>query len=463
MADSLGVGTLDGVDILAAPVLFRDCAFPITDARKYCPPDDVLQNFPVFIGQWEDDILAPAISTQEITIDASGLTEEDPCETAIVTTDLDSCALVAPNQKKIKLRTGTLDWTKLIAKFCKQRNISKAQLGTIILPNGQFDLGNPYTPNFARFAMAAVAQALMKVISESVLTGDFSNRFQVDGLYTQLAGGWSNPQSGTACPATINLRQTINWSTLTGGNGSTPASPDAVTTAQNVTLWGVSRAVPAGLNLAEFLEELWFPGVEKNYTDAAGGVSMWEAHVPVGAASCFLKTAACMQPCQITGEFDPDLRERYRRMRVNKLAELYPSGRSFPLLESAGVAANHMWIGPREIAGRPTYGAFFVDLNQYFNQLGPMANQYGKGYGLPDGDELLGELSDTLDIPFESQAIQQDVKKVSVDCVEFALMAIYGVLAVSRHLWLDISQVACASFVDACADDVVIVEPDPEP
>lgn len=462
MADSLGVGTLDGVDILAAPVLFRDCAFPITDARKYCPPDDVLQNFPVFIGSWEDDILAPAINSQVITIDASALTEEDPCETAVVTTDLDSCALVAPNQKKIKLRTGTLDWTKLIAKFCKQRNLSKAQLGTIILPNGQFDLGNPYTPNFARFAMAAVAQALMKVVSESLLTGDFANRFQVDGLYTQLAGGWSNPASGTACPAAINLRQTINWSTLTGGNGSTPASPDAVTTAQNVTIWGVSRAVPAGLNLAEFLEELWFPAVETNYTEVAGGVSMWEAHVPNGAASCFLKTAACMQPCQLNGEFDQELRERYRQMRNTKIAELYPSGRSFPIMESSGVAANHMWIGPREIAGRPTYGAFFVDLNQYFNQLGGLANQYGKAYGLPEEEPLLANLSDTIDIPFESQAIQQDVKKVSVDCVEFALMAIYGVLAVSRHLWLDISFIACPSFVAACADDIIITEPEEE-
>ncbi|MEO8608904.1 MAG: hypothetical protein ABI690_13515 [Chloroflexota bacterium] len=456
------IGTLDGVEgILDAPVLFRDCAFPITDARKYCPPDDVLNNFPVYIGSWEDDMLAPAISSQAIDIDASALgVDSSPCETAIVTVDMDSCSLVAPNQKKIKLRTDTLDWTKLVARFCKMRNISKAQLGTIILPNGQFDLGNPYTPNFARFAMAAVAQALMKIVSKSVLTGDFSERFQIDGLYTQLAGGWSNPSSGTPCPAAINVRQVINWSTLTGGNGTTPASPDAVTTAQNATIWGVSRAIPAGLNLAEFLEELWFPAVEANYTDVAGGVSMWEAHVPQGQATCFLKTAACMQPCQVTGEFDPELRARYAAMRNTKIAELYPSGRSFPLMESNSVVADTMWIGPREIGGRPTYGAFFTDLNQYFNQLGLMMNQYGKAYGLPEQDPLLGETTPIIDLPFESQAIQQDVLKPSIDCVQFALMAIYGVLVVSRHLWLEINHIACPTIVDACANDIVITEPE---
>jgi len=245
MADN--IATLDGVEILAAPVLFRDCAFPITDARRYCPPDDVLQNFPIFIGRWEDDMLAPAISSQEITIDASEVT--GPCDTAIVTTELESCSLVAPNQKKIKLRTDTLDWTKLIAVFCKQRNISMAQLGTVILANGQFDLGNPYTPNFARFAMAAVSKALMRVVSRSILTGDFSNNFEVDGLYNQLTNGWANPQTGTPCDATINTRQTIDWGDLTGAE-SGPASPDDVTVEGTVTLWGNTYDVPAGLNLA---------------------------------------------------------------------------------------------------------------------------------------------------------------------------------------------------------------------
>jgi hypothetical protein len=459
MADN--IATLDSVEVLSAPVLLRDCAFPVTDARKYCPPDDVLRNFPVYIGGWEDDMLAPAISSQQITVDATTV-DDDPCDAAVVTTALASCALVAPNQKKLKLRTDTLDWTKLIAKYCKMRNISDRKLGRIINADGSFDLGNPYTPNFARFAMAAVAQAFMKIMSESLLVGDFASRFQVDGLYNQLTNGWANPASGTACPAGINVRQTINWSTLTGGNGTTNVSPDAVTTAQNVTLWGVARAVPAGLNLAEFLEELWIPAVEKNYAETAGGVSMWEMHVRTGAASAFLKTAACMQPCQITGENDPELRARYRQMVNTKIAELYPSGRSFPLLESGQVAADTLWFGPREIDGLPTYAAFFVDLNQYFNQLGALSNQYGKAYGLPDDEPLLAELSDVADLPFESTAIQQDVLKVSQDCVRFALMSIYGVLVVSRHLWLEITHVAAPSFIDACADDITVTEPEEE-
>lgn len=457
----LDVVTMDAVSLESSAVLFRDCSFPITDARKYCPPDDVLLNFPTFIGEWENNTLAPAIRTQEITVDTTDVV--DACDTAVVSGALTSCSLVAPNQKKIKLRTETLDWTELRSQFCRQRNISTAQLGMVILPNGQFDMGNPYVIDFARFAMAQVARAMMQIISDSVLNGDYSNPFEVDGLYNQLTYGWGNPQTGTPCPAAINVRQTINWSTLTGGNGSTPASPDAVTTAQNVTLWGVSRAVPAGLNLAEFLETLWFDAVERNYADAAGGVSMWEAHVPFGAAHCFLSTAACMQPCQVTGDFDPEIRERYRRMRQTKIAELYPSGRSFPMMESRGVDANTMWIGPREIGGRPTYGVFFWNLNRYFASLGGMSNVYGKSYGMPPEEPLLPDLSNNLNVlPLESIAFQQDVIKTSIDCLQFAMMAYYGVLVAARHLWLEITQVACQSFVDACDDDITIIEPEPE-
>ncbi|GEM_PF-4055308 len=448
--------SLDTVQLTDADVLYRDVHFPISDLRRYSPADAVMDNFPVYLGRWENGTTVPAIKTQTIGIDTTMIVDE--CDVAEVDSAMTSCDFIAPNQKKIKMGTKTLELTSLIPLFAKQRNLTTAQLGNLLTPsNGRMviDAGNPYAINFMRFAMAAVYMAYSQTLSYSALRGDYANQFQVDGFYTQLDDGWAD--GDVACGDENNIAQTINWAVLCGKDANAVAGPDEVTVAgQTVTLWGETYDVPADLNFAEFLEELWIIKVEQNYV--SGGVDVWEMHIEHGKGRGFLKTAACMQPCNLNGEFDQTLRERYRRLVNGQVGELYPSNQTFALLESQHVGANTLYFGPRQIAGRPTYGLAFWDMNDYFNSLGAIGTTPVRQYGMPESDTLLAETHSTIRNNFESVALQQFFTTVgdAQDCAKGTIMAYYGVLATARHLWLKVTNISSTTWVKALVSNVEI-------
>jgi hypothetical protein len=460
------VVTLDGVQIESAPVLNRDCSFPIMDGRRYAPHDDVVNNMPVLIGSWENGATVPAITSQAVELDFTDATGE--CNSPVVMATMQTCRLLAPAMAEFDAKSPVLKYIDLIDEFCKQRGLVKnEQLRSLIDADGMPREGSPYYANYARFAWSNVAWALWAWLTRSAMIGDEAvGQDRIDGLYTQLTQGWA--ESADPCGNALNIRQTLDWGALTTASAGpySAKSPDDVTVAsKTVTFFGVTHDVPVGMNLAQFLEDMYFPLVE-SYTDQYGDV-MWEMHVPTGKARCFLNTAACMQPCDKTNEYDPDARERFARLRNTKIAQLYPSGRMFPMMETRYVTGNTMWLGPREIGGNPTYALFFKNLNQYWGDLGLLGNTYGQGSGTAWDEPMISQqTTDYVNQQLNDVAFHYDVSKVpnSHKCVQYGAFAKAGVLAVSRHLWLQISNIACATFVTNPASELTItLPPPPEP
>lgn len=449
--------TMDGGSILAATAFLRDCSFPVSDLQRACPPDGVIANFPIAVGAWEDETIFPAIESRTYNVDADGIVDE--CDTATVDVDITECEWLAPDMKEISLSTKPLLLTKLIPKFCKMRRISQSKLGILFNRDGTLNEGNEYAWQFARFAVAVLRRPLMRIISKGILVGDSANLFDVDGFYTQLENGWVD--GAIACNANFNTAQTFDWGELTtaGPGPYTAKSPDAVTVAsKTVTLWGAVKNVPAGLNLAQLLDWMYFEAVEV-FTSAAGGITAYEIHAPLGAGKCLIQTASCVQPCEATTTsiLDPDARERLSRLLNARMVEFYPSGRAMPILESEFVADNTLWIGPREIGGLPTYAAFLRNIDDVINEISAAGlSSYAQDLGLMETDPLLPEYRTTIQNQFEDLTMFWDVTKVSAKCLKVEVLAEYGVLVTNRDLWLKVTNVACDTWITECADDVVI-------
>lgn len=445
--------TVGGSDSLVeAGLLGRDCAMPITRIEKRLMQDEVLRNMPVFFGYWENGTVVPMILGQAIDIDTTVIEDED-CDVAVVDADLTEGELVAPNMRLITLATKVLKIDELIPAFCKQRRIARRELGLILNSDGTIDDGNEYAVDFARFALATVSNAMSQLLAQRIMRGDESETYGFDGLYTQLTNGWE--QGSPTVPTYLNQAVTIDWGDLTDSAGAT--TPDDLTAdGKTLSLWGTTVDVPEGINLAQLIEDYLIPAVEANWTDAEGGIDTWEFHVPSGTKRCMINTAACIKPCEgMSIYFDSDMRERFTNLRARDIVRLFPSGREIPMLESPQIEENVMWLGPRSIGGAPTYGVSFQNMNELFNAVGVLGDTYGQGNGLFDADEPL--LEDTrMGLPFEANAVQQDVRKVSINCVQASLMVKVGVLAVARHMFFRIENVTCGTWVADVKSKVTI-------
>lgn len=456
MPEMIDIVTVDGdTDLTAAQFLNRDCSFPIMKLQETLLEDEVLAQFPIFFGYWNDGKILPVILDQAIDVDTSVMV--DDCDSAVVTGDITQGELIAPNMKKIKLETKTLQIDKLLPAFCNGRNITEADRRTLINPDGSIHMGNPYAVDFARFVFSLLKRPIAAILGESVLNGDYSEQFMVDGLYTQLENGWQ--QGSHSVPGHLNQAIQIDWGKLTGAYtppGSAVAStPDDLTVAgQTISLWGDSVGVPEDYNLAQFLNDFLFPAIKAHW----GVVDNYEIHVESGKSRCFVRSAACLRPCNSAeGIWDTTLRERYADLDQRNIVQLYPSGKELAMLESPKVDENVMWIGPRSINGKPTYAAFFRDMDEMYGAVGSLGDIYGQGSGLPADDEpLLTDLVPALDIPFEGRAMRQDLTKTSIDCVKAGVMAIHGVLAFERHLWIKVSNIDCATYVKKLPSKVTI-------
>lgn len=461
---STNVITLDGVSLASSDIRARDCAWPITDMIYCVLGDEVFANMPIYIGEWADGTLAPGIVEQnhEIVM-PEGLTV---CESATVKTNLVACEFELPNQVEVSLCSEDLVIRDLVEKFCAKggRNILPESNKKMFNADGSIRMGEPYVPNFMRIALNALENAPGELVLLSALRGDESNDFQFDGLYQQIDNGWTATQCPPLVTDPINLGQTIDWNVLTGGTGL--ASPDDETIAgQTVTLWGTVYDVPEGLNLAQFLEDLWIEAVELNFTARHGGVDNWEMHVPWGRARCFLNTAACMRPCGAGGvdcTGDDLLWERLKEYRSRNVATLWPSGTTFPLLQSQHLEDNTVRFGPKSIGGYPTYGLFFRDYNGILDAIAPMG-LYGQSTGVTwDRDPIIMRRNDILRDNVEAAALYVDLDKVSSRCVRACIAYEAGVLALCRNLWLKVENITCASFVCAPTTGVTVeIQPNP--
>ena len=340
-ASNAQIFALDGVDVLSAAILGRDVSFPITNFRLHRPKNQVAETMPVALAWWNDNTEAPSIVNQAIQIDTT--TIADACDAATVYASASSCSFVAPNQKHVSLETPVIEIKEIMksAVGVNQRNVDLTVLGNQVWDsNGNFIPGTPYSENAFRSAVSALKHAQKFVFSTYSQTGDAANTLQVDGLYTQLDGGWTDGDTG--CGDEFNIAQSINWKYLVteGVEASAAtgfASPEAVTvTGKTLTIHGNSVSVPAGLNFAEFLDEIWIEYIMVNHLSGYADNVDWEMHVRYGEKRRIASTVTCMQPCSNDSNYDPEVRQRWKDFANSDIMVLQPSGEEFALRQKPG-------------------------------------------------------------------------------------------------------------------------------
>lgn len=459
MSDSLV--KIDGLTIDSNPVFAVDCSFPITDFANCCERDDVLDNLPMHIGHWPKNTKAPAVSKRKVIVKAP-VASADDCLPGFptVSIDLTTCELIAPNMVDIGAKTGDLKYSDLLDDFCTRRRVLPEQI-CVFDSSGNLAPGNPISQTFILDAMQAVFQTTAREISRVALVGDDANTnyfFQpteFNGFYTQLKGGWDTGAS--ACPSEYNTCTTIDWADLTGSAGD--AEPDDRTIAgKTISIFNKTYSVPAGVNLADFLDRLWIDKIEQTL-DCVGGVTAWEMHASLGFRACYLRAEACMRPCDTClNTLDQRILDLYQASITGKFATLH-TGRSFPILESRHVAKNELWFGPRTVGGRPTYGLFFDSMDRYFGR-GPKMNSLNEGYGnagqAASPNTMIKMPATELESRIEALTTYWNLQRKGI-CINGFQMQRAGMLTCSRNAWLHIKNVQCPNFIDVCPNPIEFV------
>lgn len=441
--------TLDSVDIRSAPVLARDCSFPITDLLGNIPRDQVFDYTPIFYGGWEDGTIAPAFRSVSYAVDATTNASND-CRAPIVSYAINTCELEAPNMKEISFETPTIKIRDLMAKFCRARGIAPGRFSPFDA-NGNIVASNPMALDFEKYALQGIYDVLGQQFIKSAMIGDASNTNEFDGLYNQLENGWA-PHGTTPCPNGLNKATVIDWGALCGKAANVPAYPDDVVVAgKTISVWGTTFDLPAGINLAQFINDFWIDKVNTEFADRHGGITMWEAHVGWGKARTFLNTAACMRPCD-GRDNDPDMRDRLAQFRRTNIAQLYPSGVSFPMLQSRFVENNSMWFGPRELGGQLMKGIFVDDVSSYL--AGQPMRPYGE-FTYSGGDFSLLNVDEWRN-EFEGRALYWDLTKETAKCFRGMVLTYAGQLVMGRHLWLKVKNVASPTLLNVTGPSITI-------
>lgn len=430
--------TMNGVSLVTDPIWGRDCATPVFDlSRRYT--DEVIANMPVGMGWWDNDKPVPALTGHHVRLKQPD--GNDECESGVVSAEVYAGNYIMPNIKHISLATEKLKWFDLRLEFCRTRGILPGRLD-VIGPDGRFNTGSEYAPDFARFAMKALAIMAAELIAQAALVGDENNAYEIDGIYTQVDGGWTTTDPYLT---DMNTGQVIDWQDLTGST-----SLDApILAGKTVTLWGKTYTAPAGYNFAQFINRFWLDKVQKEFARQYGGVTQWELHAGDGMGYAFLEAAACLQPCGVSGENDTALRERYRDMLTSRIARLYETDVTMPVLESGFVGQNELRIVPRALGGRPTYGLYFTPMDLILGLGRELTDLYGQHIGLTlDEEPLLPMQNSWVPQDFGSEAFYWDFEKVNAQCVQGNLQYAMGALAVGRHMWLKVVNVAAANLAD---------------
>ena len=458
MSDSLL--KIDGLSIDSNPVFAVDCSFPITDFANCCERDDVIDNLPIHIGRWPRNTKAPAISKRKVKVKAATASKDD-CLPGfpVVSVELDTCELIAPNMVDLGAKTGELKYSDVLDDFCNRRRVLPEQI-CVFDDNGNLAPGNEISEVFILDAMSVVFQTIAREHARVAMVGDDANTNDIfqpnefNGFYTQLKGGWDT--GSTACPASYNTCTTIDWADLTGKTDPEPG--DRTVSGKTITAFGKTYSLPVGLNLPDFLDTLWIDKVQQTL-DCVGGVTAWEMHAPLGFRACYLRAEACMKPCSTCFDMiDDRIRSLYQKSVSGKFATLL-TGRSFPILESRYVESNELWFGPRTVGGRPTYGLFLDNMDRYFGR-GPKINALNEGYGNPgasiSANSLIKMPSSELEQRIESITAYWNLIRRGI-CISGFEMMRAGMLTCSRNAWLRVINVKCPTMIDACDDLIEFV------
>lgn len=310
-------------------------------------------------------------------------------------------------------------------------------------------------------ALAPLGKFMRAMVTQSVTNGDAANDYEVDGIFTQIDNGWED--GAIACGDDYNIGNEINWYELvTSGEGpfTGTAFPDEETVAdKTVTLFGTEYDVPEGLNMAQFLIH-YIELVEDEV--AAGHEIDWHMIVPHGYGRSLKYTATCLQPCGNDSNYDPTIRQRWVEEFKADVVRLRPDDKYFGLVKSRKMGTNEMRFGPKMIDDRPTYGMFYWNIAEYMASVGLLADTYNEGFGVfPDDPLVRDDIVNYVPEDFENLAFYWNIRRTSITCANAQMLTYHGALAVARHLWLKITNVAETTFVSQTITTEATLDGDP--
>jgi hypothetical protein len=420
------------------------CETPIMDLRAACP-DDVIKNVPRFFDRWEDGTSTQVLLEDNWSITAS----EDACEPSAASREILDCTMLLPDQEQIAIGLGAdVQFRDLMRRFCDAKRIVK--FPTLFRADGSFDTGQPLSGEFIYFLLGELRGPFMKHLRYSFWSGSSANMHEFDGVLTQLNAGVLS--SGGGCEPLNHV--SLDWATLTGNPGGVSA-PDATIDAANdaITIHGEVYTGMTGLNMVEFLR-LWMERLmEYEFANYALQDIEFELWVPNGQTTCIAELAACMQPCDgcVDPLSDPGIRARAASFRRDKIITLYPYDDVPITIRTTRALGDDYLFVPKMVAGRPTIGWVFRDMQRELEIANGVIPFYGSQVGPSEPYEPLYSEDEIEMDPatlFESRFARLNVQR-NQECLNVWLTAEAAVLLFARHTWVQFSGMNCAGLVPA--------------
>lgn len=412
------------------------CNLGILDLRRACN-DEVVANFPRFMGRWEDGTNVDLLLSTGFVVTPS----EDDCLPSTISGDSVLCNYVIPNQQWISIGGGqNRRYRDLVQQFCKARNLISAP--SLFLPDGSLDRGNPLSGYFVDFVLAELKMGFMGYLVDTFWTGDDAERHQFEGVLTQL-------DADVACEPFNPTR--LNWATLTGT--AAPSSPrsEIDLAHDSITIKGEVFSGMAGLDFAEFLK-LWVERLfEGPYSQYAKSEVMLELWVPRNSVTTIMELAACLQPCDgcVNPLSDPQIRDRNAEFVRTKMFYLYPYTDVQITVRTSPKLINRVILIPMSVAGKPMAAWVFRSQEEQRRILEGSLPLYGTGTGSIPANELYPDTLMTLADNFEAQAIGINTEKAD-DCLSWWLTADAAIVILGRDNILSVTNIAGNGIVQTC-------------
>lgn len=425
------------------------CETAILDLRPYVP-DEVLANIPRFFGRWEDG------NQMDILLDENyGTTvAADSCSFLTFDSELLECTVLIPNQERIAGGESSVDYKKLLERFCDAKNLRR--FPTLFNSDGSFNMGEPLAGPFLEYLFSDLKRKYMSYLRDQAWNGSQATQDEIEGIISQLDDPLVPSGSG-GCEQYEPI--TLNWSTLTGTGGSTPTSPktDIAAAQDTVSIHGVDFDGMSGNNLGEFLV-LWIERLMEYdlaaFAEAGVEFELWLGR---GQKHCIAELAACMQPCDgcVNPMSDPQIRERAGEFRRDGVIWLYPYDNIRISLRQTPELQDEMILVPKMIGGNPTIGWVFRDQDEQLAILNGEMPYYGAESGSPSYTPLYP--ADEVDeaMPFEERAFSINVQRDG-NCIDYWLNTESAIVIMAMHLWLRVTNVDCNGLVPEVHDDMGI-------
>lgn len=425
------------------------CETAILDLRPYVP-DEVLANIPRFFGRWEDGNQMDILLDENYGVTAA----DDSCSFLTFDSEVLSCTVLIPNQKRIAAGVERVDYMQLLKRFCDAKRLER--FPTLFNSDGSFNTGAPLSGLFMEYLWSDLKSKYMAYLRDVAWNGDQDTQDQFEGILSQLDTPLV-PSSSDGCEQYRPV--TLNWGSMTGGGSTTPVHPSATITSDQdvVTIHGHDFDGMSGANLVQFLV-LWIERLlEYDLAPFDPNTIQFELWVGRGQKACIAELAACMQPCDgcVNPMSDPQIRARAAEFRRDGVIWLYPYDNIPIVLRQTPVLKDQMILVPKMIGGRPTIGWVFRDQEQQQAILNGEMPYYGAQVGSPDYSALYR--TDEVDeaAPFEERAFSINVQK-GTNCLDYWINSESAIVIMAMHLWMRIQNVDCNGLVPSVYNDMGI-------